>query len=139
MKLATFRPRFSLKWLLIAVTVLSVALFVLVIYPTNKAKRFVAGINDGRIDPTKELEWPFRSESTLAPISRIPLTAELKPYIWADFVSCQRRVDVSGMVPAAISTDGAFRTRMVVAVNPLRKWIVDIDIAFLPSLHDNRD
>jgi hypothetical protein len=92
------RPHFSLKWLLIAVTVLSVILFVLVIYPTNKARHFVAGINNG--SDVYMLMVPDGTGRQVVAIggSKVPgakpLYAELLPWSWDDLLRMRRRVHV---------------------------------------------
>ena len=95
------RPRFSLKRLLIAVTVLSFTLFVLVIYPTNKAKRFVAGINDGTIDhdaTTGNPKPPVFTTDDAGEDERP--TAELLPWEWKDLFRLRRRVEIIETCPA---------------------------------------
>lgn len=99
------RPRFSLKWLLIAVTLLSVALFVLVIYPTNKAKRFVAGINDGSIDHDAASGNPKPFEFTKQEAGEDGRsTAELLPWDGGDLFRMRRRVEIIESRPAGLWT-----------------------------------
>jgi hypothetical protein len=45
------RLRFSLKRLLIFIAVLAISLFAWVLYPTAKATRCTAAINDAQLDP----------------------------------------------------------------------------------------
>ena len=92
------RPRFSLRWFLITFTVLSVLFFVLTVYPTTKAKHFVAGINNGSIDVSDELPWERRAVSKA--------TAEIRPCTWGDLFKIRRQLNVTFDVanPASYSS-----------------------------------
>lgn len=105
MNLATFRPRFSLKWLLIVVTALSVALFVLLIYPTTKAKRFVAGVNNGSIDNDAATGNPKPIEFSKEDVGEDGRSsAELLPWDWSDLFRLRRRVEIIETCSAGVRT-----------------------------------
>jgi hypothetical protein len=90
------RPRFSLKWLLIAFTVLSVAFFVAIVWPTLIAQRFVSAIERGDYDDAVSMcaeekrqglaEWFFRDNATVK--------VTLAPRGWRDILKSQRSMFV---------------------------------------------
>jgi hypothetical protein len=87
------RLRFSLKRLLIFIAVLAISLFAWVLYPTAKATRCTAAINDAQLDPYQLVDRPRGSAAFLhyenATNKRI--TAELVRRSWSDILRGQRR------------------------------------------------
>jgi hypothetical protein len=134
------RPRFSIKWLLIAVTLLSVALFVLVIYPTNKAKRYVAEINADGIDLAKEISDPEAGRQVFTPGSDAPraktVSAELLPWTRGDLLKMRRRVQVVETITAADWDwfEGAadYQTTAQISVSPAGRRLVEAKILLNP-------
>ena len=136
------RPRFSLKWLLIAVTVLSVALFVLVIYPTNKARIFVAGINDGTIAPNDVLiSAKFARLNDELPGTKT-VVAELLPSTWVDLFAIRRRVQVvETSASPGITINGAptnYEQTGQIGVSLTGYWLHKAEQILVVSRTDNR-
>jgi hypothetical protein len=86
------RPRFSLKRLLTVVTAIAIALFIWVLYPTARAKRCVATINDGRSDPYQLVDRPTGSSVFLhyEEATTRKVTAELLKRSWSDILHGRR-------------------------------------------------
>lgn len=87
------RPTFSLRRLLTVVAVLAIALFIWVVYPTAKAMRCNAAINDGRSDPYQLVDRPTGSAAFLHYESATTktVTAQLLKRSWNDILHGQRR------------------------------------------------
>jgi hypothetical protein len=93
-------PRFSLKWLLIAFTILGVAFYIAFVRPTVIAKRIAAEIERG--DLFVETLHPFRlgdskSQTTWARLKRWsasgnPVKVSLEPRTWDDLFNFRRRL-----------------------------------------------
>ena len=96
------RPRFSLKWLLIAFTVLSVLFYVLFIRPTVNAERFVADINAGNYSQLPVFKNTIRI---------LDADAFLLPRSWDDALRCRWRIGVE------VTSQSFFLVRSRDAVN----------------------
>jgi hypothetical protein len=106
------RPRFSLKWLLIAVTVLSVVFYALFIHPTISAHRFVDAVNSGDFSGVKELRAGGSGSSTMLEdlqswnkeytFENCKVSAELKPRTWRDVNKFRRIVWIHIAFPPGI-------------------------------------
>jgi hypothetical protein len=86
------RPRFSLKWLLIAFTILGVAFYVAFVRPTAQANRFIESLKAAEyttlpsdLVPNDEMlrtrKWKFKD-------------ARLESREWADVWRCRRRFSI---------------------------------------------
>ena len=91
------RPRFSLKWLLIAFTILGVAFYVAFVRPTVIAQRFINLVEHDELQRAESLfiepDKPFdlgRKEKSVPVI----VEAELLPRTWHDVLKMQRRLEV---------------------------------------------
>ena len=86
------RPRFSLKWLLIAFTILGVAFYVAFVRPTVIANRFIALVDR---DENQKAQALFSDSTTLVfKTTPVIVRAELLPRTWEDVYKMQRRLDV---------------------------------------------
>jgi hypothetical protein len=95
--LEQMRPRFSLRWLLIAVAVLAIGLYVLFIRPTVVAQRFVAAIGRGDYSDLgtmrgSKLLQRFASESDRVTSADVEIFARLEPQTRDDVFKFQRRL-----------------------------------------------
>ena len=79
------RPRFSLRWMLIAFTLLAVIFYFCFVWPTVNAQRLVADINVGNYS-----RLPVFKDS----IHIVDADAFLLPRSWDDALRCRRRVGV---------------------------------------------
>jgi hypothetical protein len=91
------RPRFSLRWLLIAVAVLAIGLYVLFIRPTVVAQRFAAAIGRGDYSDLHtigegKLLQRFASESDRVTSANVEIFARLEPQTRNDVFKFQRRL-----------------------------------------------
>jgi hypothetical protein len=93
------RPRFSLRWLLIGFTIVSVAFYVAIIRPTAMAQRFVVAIERNDFDAAHSLLREDDRRISIAagklrdrvgPIDRMFI--EIFPRNWQDLWACQRRL-----------------------------------------------
>jgi hypothetical protein len=91
-----FRPRFSLKLAFIALTLAAIAIYALVVRPTQLANRFVAAVEArdydsiGALLPIETL-WPFdRSTRRTAVVDLIH--ADVLPRDWSDVLAARRRI-----------------------------------------------
>jgi hypothetical protein len=84
------RPRFSLRWLLIAFAIFSVCLYVLFIRPTVLAERFVAAINRGEADPYDVVQRPQLAASR--PTDNKTVVARVLPRTWSDILHARREL-----------------------------------------------
>jgi hypothetical protein len=119
------RPRFSLRWLLIAVTVVAVLLFVLLIHPDNKAQSFVNAVNDRTFD----LNVEARLKEAGVELERLGrrVDAALIPRNWADRVFMRRRVKVTGSMANGDPGDPpykAYKQTAEIGFYPVGKWVV---------------
>lgn len=125
-------PQFSVKRLLVWIALLLIVLFVLfflLVLPTNRAARFVAGINNGILDVNTEL----RSQKVHVPMIDLAAktSAELLPCTWDDLVHRQRRIALSGMMPAkdrSGASPGDYKVSAEVGMSPGRMWLIDSDV-----------
>jgi hypothetical protein len=83
--------QFTLRWMLIAVTVLSVLFFLLLVYPTARSTRFVVGVNSDVIDPYNALDI---DKDIPKQHSRTTYSSTLLPWTWTDLFACRRRISV---------------------------------------------
>ena len=136
------RPRVSLKWLLIAVTVASVALFVLVIYPTNKARSFVAGVNTNGIDLSELLATDLASLNQALPQlsdkdrGAKTITAELLGWSWGDLLRMRRRVEVTekitrGSWEVVGASTADYQTTAQIGVSPVGQRLIRAEVYLL--------
>jgi hypothetical protein len=95
------RPRFSLRWLLIAFTVLSLGFYLFFIRPTVIANQFVSRIDDGEVDQFLSLYGRLvrdrieRFEQAYSPDISPRFTAVCYPQTWTDFIALRRTISVS--------------------------------------------
>jgi hypothetical protein len=90
------RPRFSLRWLLIAFTLLAVAFYLCFVRPTVIAKEFVNAVNMGG----ESRDSAFTSAAFGTKRGILPsyffldrgAEAHLIPRTWSDIWRCQRRI-----------------------------------------------
>lgn len=110
------RPCFSLRWLLIAFTVLSVFFYALVVRPTVIAKQFVSSVNRGDLAELQLLHeesvqpWPFVTGSVYA---------ELVPLKWTDFKLFRRKIAINTPTEEA----GKYNCVYIVFTNLNRTWM----------------
>ena len=101
------RPRFSLKWLLIAFTLLSVAFYIVYVYPTAKANQFAGRVRNGDhsefeavVHGDRQLESNMRElNGPEFSLKHADLKATIKPRTWTDYWKLRRRVVVLIKVP----------------------------------------
>jgi len=86
------RFRFSLRWLLIAFTVLSVFFYVLFIRPTVIANRLVTSVGMYDLRELSKTADPAWKESVKDQVMSGSQYAELEPANWSDIYNFQRRV-----------------------------------------------
>jgi hypothetical protein len=86
------RPRFTLKRLLAIVAADAIVLFIWTLYPTAKAKRCVAAINEGRLDPYELVDRPTDPGAFLRydEADTKTTSAKLVNRSWSDIVHGQR-------------------------------------------------
>jgi hypothetical protein len=93
------RPRFSLKWLLIGITVCGLLLY-LFVRPTARAFYIAAGINDGKADVFgRTIELKVEDDSKDAALDEETCTARLLPLTWEDVYNFRRLVEVTSKIP----------------------------------------
>jgi len=95
-------PRFSLKWLMVFVTALSVLLYALIIHPTVRANQFVNAIKNGDFS-TLEVMRPNGGNITMLEdlqswhksftFENCKVSAEINPRTWRDVYKCRRKID----------------------------------------------
>lgn len=137
MKLTGFKPRFSLKWLLLTVTLLSVALFVFAIYPTDRASRFAAQLNAGAIIANDVLKFPKLGHlSDEVPRTKV-VKAKLLPATWRDFFGIRRRVEVVETSRASVmklrGQPANFQQTCQIAVTPTSYWLITTQYEAFPE------
>ena len=98
------RPRFSLRWMLIAFNLLAVVLYVLSIRPTAIATQFVNRVNSGDLSEFHALDTGLGmtvqdnirgfSQGTHT-IEIVGTSATLKPRTFSDFFMLRRSIEVS--------------------------------------------
>jgi hypothetical protein len=103
------RPRFSLRWLLVAFTLVAVVLYVLFVHPTIAANRFVAAVNRGDFSQLESLGLlrnlqTYNKDYTF---EKVTVRAKLKPRAWRDVYKFRRNVDVRVAFPKGESAGGA--------------------------------
>jgi hypothetical protein len=98
------RPRFSIRLLLLLIAVVAATCYVLLVRPTEIAKRFVAAVNERDHLAAKSLLpkrdfWSGRDfiaisnpPSKSEPTRIVSVYAEILPRDWSDIWSFQRRV-----------------------------------------------
>ena len=108
------RPRFSLRWLLIAFTLVAVALYVFFVHPTVRANRFVGAINGGEFGELKALRM---TEKLGVSLEDCKVSAEVKPRTWRDVYKFRRKALVHVAFPNGVVIDGATAGRYYVTVH----------------------
>jgi hypothetical protein len=113
------RPRFSLKWLLIACSLVAVALYVFFVHPTVRANRFVDAINGGdfRELTTLGMLKDLKSFSQDFSFENCTVSAELKPRTWRDVYKFRRKALVRIDFPKGQTADRASALRNYVMVH----------------------
>jgi hypothetical protein len=99
-------PRFSLKWLLIAFTILGVAFYIAFVRPTVIAKRFVAAVERRDFSQLVDLTSKKRNEGFGRGLKavwerspdRVQLKADILPQTWTDIFRFQRRIDLTSTI-----------------------------------------
>jgi hypothetical protein len=113
------RPRFSMRWLLIAFTLIAIALYVFFVHPTVAANRFVGAVNRddfreltalGMLKDLKSISKDFSFENCT-------VSAELKPRTWRDLYKFRRKVLVHIAFPKGQTADRASALRNYVVVH----------------------
>jgi hypothetical protein len=108
------RPRFSLRWLLIAFTLFAVALYVFFVHPTVRANGFVGAIKGGDFGELKALKM---HEKLAVSLDDCTVTAELKPRTWRDVYKFRRKALVHVTFPNGVVIDRANGMRYYVTVH----------------------
>lgn len=89
------RPRFSLRLLMIAVTLLAIACYWFFVRPTAIAQRFVSAVGEKNYQQAESLcfdvDSKFLSE-TLDKIGNAEVQVEIQPRDWQDIWKLQRRM-----------------------------------------------
>lgn len=97
--LTIMRPRFSLKWLLVAFAIAAICLLVFYVYPTGKAERLASAINRGEVHPYDVVEQPetfyFGNPQRTKILGRKTAVAQLAPRTWSDLWHARRRIEVT--------------------------------------------
>lgn len=95
------RPRFSLRWLLIAFAFSGFVFYLLFVRPTAIATRFVAAVENGDVDLQKSF-YPsdqLQNQAYLSAAQRFndfrTASMSIEPRTWKDFVNCRRRITAS--------------------------------------------
>ena len=94
------RPRFSLRWLLIAFTIMSVAFYILIIRPTTIAQRFVTALNRGDVTALRMLADgvqdsllnSLHQQDKNIKLEDVKFSAEIRPQTWRDIYKFRRDV-----------------------------------------------
>jgi hypothetical protein len=97
------RPRFSLRWLLLALTVFALGLYVLFVHPTVRAQQLVAAINRGDYQTLIDLKMQQamqQSYDRAYAFENCDTTAELTPRTWPNVYKCCRNVVVHVKFPS---------------------------------------
>src|SRR5262245_14397317 len=95
------RPRFSLRWLLIALTLFALVLYLFFVHPTVRAHQLIAAINQGdyraltdlkmhRALQRYDISYAFENCNTIA---------ELMPRTWPNVCKCCRNIIVHVRFP----------------------------------------
>ncbi len=98
------RPRFSLRWLLIAFTLVAVALYVFFVHPTVRANRFAGAINGGDFAELKALGM---NEKLGVSLEVCKVKAILKSRTWRDVFKFRRKASVLVTFPKGTVVDRA--------------------------------
>src|SRR3954465_6455405 len=95
------RPQFTLKWLFVLFTVLSVSFYVLFIRPTSLAKQFVNETNVGNFATLKTMTAgstsmldDLQSYHKDFAFENCKISADVRPSTWRDIYSFRRKVNV---------------------------------------------
>ena len=94
------RPRFSMRWLLVFVTLVAIVCGILV-RPTFLAHQFAAKVNIGDFSEVDSLGlrghiWIYKKENGESyPYSDFRIEAVLHPLSWRDFFQFRRRVSIN--------------------------------------------
>jgi hypothetical protein len=90
------RPRFSLRWLLIAFTVLSLGFYLLFVRPTVLANEFIAAINGHDYERANSLFEYVRTIRGFTSFGgeRSWYIGEVRPREWSDVWQCRRIIRV---------------------------------------------
>lgn len=113
------RPRFSLKWLLTAFTILGVAFYVAFVRPTVIANRFLTFIQEPDVQGAQSL-CVAGSEPFLLPgwkdVNEVT-ESELSPRTWNDIWKMQRRVEIRVIHTSRVrSMMGSYMGRQITAI-----------------------
>jgi len=108
------RPRFSLRWLLIAFTLAAVAFYVCFVHPTIRANRFVSAIKRGYFEELKALKM---HEKLGVSLEDCKVTAEVKPRTWRDVYKFRRKALVQVAFPKGVVIERANAMRYYVTVH----------------------
>src|SRR5437868_3638636 len=97
------RPRFSLRWLFVLVTIVAIACGIFVL-PTYKAHQLAAKINNGDFSELYSLKYPDRIWQFTRGLGKYSLEelkprATLHPMTWRDARQFRRRVSVDVWPP----------------------------------------
>jgi hypothetical protein len=100
------RPRFSLRWLLIALTLFALVLYLFVVHPTVRAHQLIAAINHGDFRGLMELGMlgSLQSHDKNYSFENCNTTAEIASRTWPDVYKCRRNVVVHVRFPAGHAT-----------------------------------
>jgi hypothetical protein len=91
-----FRLRFSLRVAFIALTLVAIAIYALVVRPTQLTNRFVTAVEARDYDSIGELLpidtlWPFDRSTTRTAVVDL-IRADVLPRDWGDFLAARRRI-----------------------------------------------
>ena len=94
------RPRFSIRWLLLFVTLVAIACGIF-IFPTLRAGQLVSAVNNGDFSELDSLEmmkanWQYKKYS----YKDLKTQAVLHPRTWRDVFQFRRRVSINMWPPA---------------------------------------
>jgi hypothetical protein len=108
------RPRISLRWLLIAFTLIAIALYVFFVHPTVRANRFVGRINGGDFGELKAIGL---TEKLAVSLEDCEVSAELRPRTWRDVCKFRRKALIHVAFPNGLVIDRANAMRYYVTVH----------------------
>jgi hypothetical protein len=123
------RPQFTLKWLFVLFTVLSVSFYVLFIRPTSLAKQFVNETNVGNFATLKTMTAgstsmldDLQSYHKDFTFENCKISADVRPSTWRDIYSFRRKVNVRiDFPPGFINGPSSLDNFLTVHLNSI-KW-----------------
>jgi hypothetical protein len=108
------RPHFSLRWLLIAFTLIAIALYVFFVHPTVRANRFIGAVNRGDFTELKALKMHDKLKVSLEDCM---VTGELTLRTWRDVYKFRRKALVHITFPNGVVIERANAMKYYVTVH----------------------